>query len=98
SRSYRKAGILEFLLQFFQFDCQYLFIFLYFGQALPELLLGLFLHIHVIVILQLPVVIITYTGFRKGGLMQSHSLSGIPEKMDGEAKNKSPQKRNDNFR
>ena len=74
----------------FEFDVEDLFVLLRLGKAFAQLLLRPFLHIHIVIILQLPVVIVADTcGLRR--LMDMKALFRIPDKMDGEPEDKSPQ-------
>ena len=87
----------EFLTVLFEFDGQDLFGLLRLGKAFAQLLLGSLLHIHVVVILELPVVIIADAGILRR-IVDMETFFRIPDEVDGESEDKSPQLTNNDHR
>src|SRR5882762_11612365 len=89
--------LIDLFASFLQLDSKYVLILLDLGQAVAQLLLRPFLHIHIIIILELPVIVLVDTGGR-GLKIDSQASFGIPEKMDREAQYKCSKFADDYFR
>src|SRR5579872_1992052 len=91
------ARIIQLFTVLFELDGQDLLGLLRLGKPFAQLLLRPLLHIHVIVIFELPVIVIA-DARRLGGFADPEAFFGAPEEMDSKSKNKSAQLADDNNR
>src|SRR5665213_2346465 len=82
-------------MQFIYFQAIDFLILFRFGQAIPQLLQGSLLNLHIVVIFKLPVIIFTNPFFNRW--LDSDGVAGTPEIVEGKAENECSQQENDDL-